>query len=81
MSQGVDARWQVVVWNDPVNLMSYVAWVFRSIFGLTRPAATSLMLKAHAEGSVVVEIAPREQAEMTAFRLLHHGLRTTLEPL
>ena len=81
MTQSVDAQWQVIVWNDPVNLMSYVVWVLRSIFGLSLSAARILMLKAHSEGRVVVEIAPREQAEMTAFQLLHHGLRTTLEPM
>ena len=71
--------WDVVVWNDPVNLMSYVVWVFRSLFGYPEPEATRLMLQVHNEGRAVVDSGPREQAEMSAFRLHHHGLWATLE--
>ena len=71
--------WDVVVWDDPVNLMSYVVWVFRTLFGYTEPEATRLMLQVHNEGRAVVDTAPREQAEMSAFRLHHHGLWATLE--
>lgn len=71
--------WDVVVWNDPVNLMSYVVWVFRSLFGYPEPEATRLMLQVHHEGRAVVASEPREQAEMSAFRLHHHGLWATLE--
>ena len=73
-------QWNVVVWNDPVNLTNYVVWVFRSILDLSHEGATSLMWRVHQEGRAVVDTAPREQAEMTAFRLHHHGLRATLEP-
>lgn len=71
--------WDVVVWNDPVNLMTYVVWVFRSLFGYPEPEATRLMLQVHHEGRAVVDSGPREHAEMSAFRLHHHGLWATLE--
>ena len=71
--------WDVVVWDDPVNLMSYVVWVFRSLFGYDETKATRLMLQVHNDGRSVVDSGPREQAEMSAFRLHHHGLWATLE--
>jgi ATP-dependent Clp protease adaptor protein ClpS len=71
--------WDVVVWDDPVNLMSYVVWVFRSLFGYDETKATRLMLQVHNDGRAVVDSGPREQAEMSAFRLHHHGLWATLE--
>ena len=71
--------WNVVVWDDPVNLMSYVVWVFRSLFGYPEPKATRLMLQVHNEGRAIVDSGPREHAEMSAFRLHHHGLWATLE--
>jgi ATP-dependent Clp protease adaptor protein ClpS len=71
--------WDVVVWDDPVNLMSYVVWVFRTLFGYPEEEATRLMLQVHNEGRAVVDSGPREQAEMSAFRLHHHGLWATLE--
>lgn len=71
--------WDVIVWDDPVNLMSYVVWVFRTLFGYPEAEATRLMLQVHNEGRAVVASEPREQAEMTAFRLHHHGLWATLE--
>ena len=71
--------WDVVVWDDPVNLMSYVVWVFRSLFGYPEAEATRLMLQAHNDGRAVVDSGPREHAEMSAFRLHHHGLWATLE--
>ena len=71
--------WDVIVWDDPVNLMSYVVWVFRSLFGYPEEEATRLMLQVHNEGRAVVDSGPREHAEMSAFRLHHHGLWATLE--
>ncbi len=71
--------WNVVVWNDPVNLMSYVVWVFRKLFGYDEPKATKLMLDVHHEGRAIVTSAPRERAELEATRLHHHGLWATLE--
>ncbi len=71
--------WDVIVWDDPVNLMSYVVWVFRTLFGYPEATATKLMLQVHNDGKAVVDSGPREQAEMSAFRLHHHGLWATLE--
>jgi ATP-dependent Clp protease adaptor protein ClpS len=71
--------WDVVVWNDPVNLMSYVVWVFRTLFGYGEQEATRLMLAVHHEGRAVVASEPREQAELAVSRLHHHGLWATLE--
>lgn len=71
--------WNVVVWNDPVNLMSYVVWVFRTLFGYDESKATKLMLDVHHRGRAIVNSAPRERAEMDVTRLHHHGLWATLE--
>lgn len=75
----VDAPWNVVVWNDPVNLMTYVVWVFRKLFGFSKEKATKLMLDVHHRGRAVVSSGPREQAEVHATRLHQHGLWATLE--
>jgi ATP-dependent Clp protease adaptor protein ClpS len=74
-----DLPWQVVVWNDPVNLMDYVVWVLRSLFGHSVEEATRLMLAVHNEGKATVAQGPREQAEMDAYRLHQHGLWATIE--
>lgn len=71
--------WQVVVWNDPVNLMSYVVWVFRCLFGYPLAEATRLMLQVHHEGRAIVASGPLEKAELDCYRLHHHGLWATLE--
>lgn len=71
--------WQVVVWNDPVNLMSYVVWVFRKLFGYPVEVATRLMLQVHHEGRAVVSSGPLEKAELDCHRLHHYGLWATLE--
>ena len=71
--------WKVVVWNDPVNLMSYVVWVFRSLFGYPLAEAARLMLQVHHQGRAVVASGPLEKAELDCYRLHHHGLWATLE--
>jgi ATP-dependent Clp protease adaptor protein ClpS len=71
--------WNVVVWNDPVNLMSYVVWVFRKLFGYNETRATKLMLDVHHRGKAIVSSEPRERAELSVVRLHHHGLWATLE--
>ena len=70
--------WSVIVWNDPVTLMSYVVLVFRRLFGFDFPTATRLMLQVHHEGKAVVATQPREQAEATVSRLHAFGLQATL---
>ncbi len=73
-----DRPWLVIVHNDPINLMSYVTWVFQKLFGYPRPKAHELMLRVHNEGRAVVSSGPREKAEMDCFRLHAHGLWATL---
>jgi ATP-dependent Clp protease adaptor protein ClpS len=74
-----DRPWNVVVWNDPVNLMSYVVLVFQKIFGYSRERATELMLEVHHEGRSVVASGTREQAEHHVARLHAHGLWATTQ--
>jgi ATP-dependent Clp protease adaptor protein ClpS len=69
-----DRPWIVVVWNDPVNLMSYVTFVFQKLFGYSREKATKLMLQVHNEGKAVVSSGTREKAEHDVARLHAHGL-------
>ena len=77
---GVEDRpWLTIVWNDPVNLMSYVTYVFQTLFGYSRDKATKLMLDVHHKGKAVVASAAREQAELHVFRLHEHGLWATME--
>ncbi|MGQ0847575.1 MAG: ATP-dependent Clp protease adapter ClpS [Actinomycetota bacterium] len=78
-SLDVDLPWQVVVWNDPVNLMDYVVFVLRKLFGHSMEEATRLMLAVHNDGKATVSQGPREQVEMDCYRLHHHGLWATVE--
>jgi ATP-dependent Clp protease adaptor protein ClpS len=75
----VDRPWNVVVWNDPVNLMSYVVLVFQKLFGYSREHATKLMLEVHHDGRSVVASGTREQAEHHVARLHAHGLWATTQ--
>ncbi len=74
----VDRPWQVIVWNDPVTLMSYVVYVLQKLFGYDEATATRLMLQVHHEGKAVVASEPRERAEHHVARLHAHGLQATL---
>ena len=74
-----DRPWVVIVWNDPINLMSYVTFVFQKLFGYSREKAHSLMLDVHYKGKAVVSHGPREKAELDVFRLHEHGLWATME--
>ena len=65
--------WVVIVWNDPVNLMSYVTFVLQKLFGYSLDKATKLMLDVHHKGKAVVSTGPREKAEMDVFRLHEPG--------
>jgi len=77
-ARDLDRPWVVIVWNDPINLMSYVALVFRKLFGYSEAHATKLMLQVHEEGKAVVSSGTREKAELDVSRLHHHGLWATL---
>ena len=75
----VDRPWIVIVWNDPINLMSYVTFVFQKLFGYSLEKATQLMLQVHNEGRAVVSSGTRESCEMDVYRLHQHGLWATME--
>ncbi|MGL3150559.1 ATP-dependent Clp protease adapter ClpS [Microbacterium sp. A82] len=70
--------WQVVVWNDPVNLMNYVVRVFRSYFGYSVEHATQLMLAVHHDGHAIVATGPRETMEVHAQAMHDYGLWATV---
>ncbi|MCW2667547.1 MAG: clpS [Frankiales bacterium] len=75
-----DARpWVTIVWNDPVNLMSYVTYVLQDLFGYSRAKATELMLAVHHEGRAVVSNGSREQMEHDVARCHARGLWATLQ--
>ena len=77
-STAEDRPWVVIVWNDPINLMSYVTLVFRKLFGYSLQEATRLMLQVHQEGKAVVSSGTREKAEYDVARLHAHGLWATM---
>lgn len=79
ISEGVDTPWVVIVWNDPINLMSYVAFVLRKLFGYSRDKAHTLMMQVHTEGKAVVSSGTRTEAERDVFRLHEHGLWATMQ--
>lgn len=70
--------WQLVVWDDPVNLMSYVAYVFIEHFGFTRTHAEQLMMRVHTEGSAVVAEGSREAMELHVEAMHGFGLWATV---
>src|SRR4051794_15782930 len=74
-----DRPWVVIVWNDPINLMDYVTFVFQKLFGYGLEKATKLMLDVHEKGKAVVSSGPRERAELDVFRLHEHGLWATMQ--
>ena len=74
-----DVPWVVIVWNDPINLTSYVVFVFQKLFGYGLEKATKLMLDVHEKGRAVVSNGPREKAELDVFRLHEYGLWATMQ--
>jgi ATP-dependent Clp protease adaptor protein ClpS len=74
-----DRPWQTVVWNDPVNLMSYVTFVFQQYFGYTRSKAEKLMLQVHHDGRSIVSSGSREEMERDVRAMHDYGLWATLE--
>ncbi|KQY58639.1 ATP-dependent Clp protease adaptor ClpS [Aeromicrobium sp. Root495] len=71
--------WVTIVWNDPVNLMSYVTYVFKSYFGYTDEKATELMMAVHHEGRAVVSSGSREEMERHVQAMHEYGLWATLQ--
>ena len=74
-----DRPWIVLVWNDPINLMSYVTLVLQKLFGYSLEKATALMLDVHHKGRAVVSHGTRERAELDVYRLHEHGLWATMQ--
>lgn len=79
ISQLIDKPWITIVWDDPVNLMSYVTFVFIKIFGFTPEHAHKLMMLVHTEGRAAVSTGSREEMERDVQRLHEHGLWATLQ--
>ena len=77
--ESVDVPWDVVVHNDPVNLMSYVTRVFQKVFGYTRERAERHMLEVHRKGRSIVWSGVRERAEAYVQQLQGCLLLATLE--
>ncbi|MCU1415033.1 MAG: Clp protease ClpS [Microbacteriaceae bacterium] len=71
--------WVTIVWNDPVNLMSYVAYVFRSYFGFSKAEADKRMLQVHNDGRAVVATGTREEMERHVEAMHDFGLWATLQ--
>lgn len=74
----LDRPWITIVWDDPVNLMSYVTYVFITLFSYSKERATQLMLQVHNEGRAVVSSGRREEMERDVARLHEFGLWATL---
>lgn len=78
-ARAVDGPWCTVVWNDPVNLMTYVVFVFRRHFGYSRSRAEQLMRQVHEEGRAIVSRGSRERVERDVQAMHTYGLRATFE--
>lgn len=74
-----DRPWVVLVWNDPVNLMTYVTYVLQKLFGYPKEKAERLMWQVHTEGKAAVSTGTREKAEYDVARLQAHGLWATMQ--
>ena len=75
----VDRPWQTVVWNDPVNLMSYVTFVFQQYFGFTKKKAEKKMLEVHQDGRSTVASGSREEMERDVQAMHEYGLWATMD--
>jgi ATP-dependent Clp protease adaptor protein ClpS len=74
-----DRPWIIIVWDDPVNLQSYVVYVFMKLFNYSKERATELMLQVHNEGKAVVKSGSREEMERDVQRIHEYGLWATLQ--
>ena len=75
----IDKPWVTIVWDDPVNLMSYVTYVLMELFSFTREKAHELMMQVHTQGKAVVSTGSREEMERDVSRLHKYGLWATLQ--
>lgn len=74
-----DHPWITLVWNDPINLMTYVTYVFQNYFGYDKAKAESLMLDVHHKGRAVVSSGSREEMEIDVKAMHSYGLWATLQ--
>jgi ATP-dependent Clp protease adaptor protein ClpS len=74
-----DVPWQAIVWNDPVNLMSYVTYVLQKLFGYPEPKATALMLDVHHKGKAAVSSGDKDKIEADVAKLHAAGLWATMQ--
>src|SRR6266446_8691574 len=79
IKEAFEKNWNVIVWNDPVNLMSYVVFVFMKVLALTKEKAARHMLEVHHQGKSCVATEGREKAELYHQQLQAHGLSVTIE--
>ena len=80
VKEAFEKNWNVIVWNDPVNLMSYVVFVFMRVLGFNKQKAAKHMLEVHQLGKSVVATESREKAEFYHQQVQAHGLTVTIEP-
>ncbi|MCU6480974.1 ATP-dependent Clp protease adapter ClpS [Arthrobacter sp. A2-55] len=74
-----DVPWELIVWNDPVNLMSYVSYVFQSYFGYSEAKASKLMMQVHQEGKSAVASGAKEKMEAHVVAMHGFGLWATVQ--
>ncbi|NBQ35340.1 MAG: ATP-dependent Clp protease adapter ClpS [Actinobacteria bacterium] len=79
LSKFFDNLWVTIVWDDPVNLMNYVTYVFIKLFNFSKEKAHKLMMQVHTEGKAVVASGTREEMERIVQQLHEHGLWATLQ--
>ena len=79
IKEAFEKNWSVIVWNDPVNLMSYVVFVFMKVLGFTKEKAAKHMLEVHRLGKSLVATESREKAELYHQQIQAHGLTVTVE--
>lgn len=76
---GIDRPWMTIVWDDPVNLMRYVTFVFQKVFGYSESRANELMMQVHTEGRAVVSSGGRDKVESDVRKLHAAGLWATMQ--
>ena len=79
IEEAFEKSWNVIVWNDPVNQMTYVVFVFMKVLAFNKEKATKHMLEVHRQGKSVVATDTSEKAELYYQQLQHHGLTVTIE--
>ena len=79
IEEAFEKGWNVIVWNDPINLMTYVVFVLMKVLAFTKEKATKHMLEVHQKGKSIVATETREKAELYYQQIQAHGLTVTIE--